>query len=769
MADGVQVKFGAETSDFESGVDRVRGATLSLNQVLNNAFSNMSEAIREPLDALAILSSRLRQTAEVAGITFAVDKLREWIASMAELGERTVNMAAAVGTTPHKFSELSGALEIATGSADGAGRTLERIGRNIQEALTEPSSQAAKAAASLGISQKELQRASTDLGFALDLLANKFTEFEDSPLKTADFLALTGRSADQLVPILRRGADGLEELKREAADAGIVLSNQDAEAMEKTAESMHQLSETIQGVGIAAFRALGPQIKATTDDLISFAQAAREGWEEIGQMINSAVQIPSAIQKRIDVLKGTPDIYDPGTMLMIPGTPGNAAAAKAMARATPSEVDVTAAGAGRNFSAGKKPQVAPWPTTGRGGKSGGEKGQADEIELWREELQAKLEAERNFFADSTAEELKFWQGKLALTQAGSKEQAQVASTVYGLEKRLAQAGLRDAEAAESRQESLDQKYLASFEAAMKRLVAQKQITLRQALGFDIQYTAQVEEEEKKRLQAFINDDRLSQAQKEQYYDRLLALEASYDTKIVEFQTQAANAASTAWKQTATQLSDAFGTAATDIIERTKSIGQAFDQLIASLLKDTLTSSFKSIFNSLLGGGGEGGSGGGGLSSLLFGSGGLGGALGLGSLFGSGGLGGALGIGEGGILGSLFGGGGLFGKLFSGIGSLFAFERGGIVPSAAGGWAVPQLGPGGVLAQLHSNEMVLPAPISQGLQGMIAGGGSPSVTANFSVSAMDSQSVATFFKNNGATLVTAINQAMRNGSALRTSG
>jgi len=55
--------------------------------------------------------------------------------------------------------------------------------------------------------------------------------------------------------------------------------------------------------------------------------------------------------------------------------------------------------------------------------------------------------------------------------------------------------------------------------------------------------------------------------------------------------------------------------------------------------------------------------------------------------------------------------------FGGIGALFGFARGGIVPSAAGGWALPSLGPGGVLARLHSQEMVLPANISTMLQGM----------------------------------------------------
>jgi hypothetical protein len=123
---------------------------------------------------------------------------------------------------------------------------------------------------------------------------------------------------------------------------------------------------------------------------------------------------------------------------------------------------------------------------------------------------------------------------------------------------------------------------------------------------------------------------------------------------------------------------------------------------------------------------------------------------------------------------LFGSGGIIGGLFKGISTLFAFQQGGIVPSAQGGWAVPSLAADGVLAQLHSNEMVLPAKLSQGLQAMLAspsgangsgGGGGGSVIVN--VSAIDSQDVKRFFHNNGSVLVSALNKAMRNGSQLRT--
>lgn len=56
--------------------------------------------------------------------------------------------------------------------------------------------------------------------------------------------------------------------------------------------------------------------------------------------------------------------------------------------------------------------------------------------------------------------------------------------------------------------------------------------------------------------------------------------------------------------------------------------------------------------------------------------------------------------------------------------------------------------------------------------MIASGGvgasGGGTTVSFNVSAVDSQSVAKFFQSNGNVLVAAINRAMRNGAALRSS-
>ncbi|MBV8090352.1 MAG: hypothetical protein JO139_12410 [Alphaproteobacteria bacterium] len=244
-------------------------------------------------------------------------------------------------------------------------------------------------------------------------------------------------------------------------------------------------------------------------------------------------------------------------------------------------------------------------------------------------------------------------------------------------------------------------------------------------------------------------------------EQALAYE-KYVTNVEALDAKLAEANKRAWDDLVAPIERAIDKSVTGIILGTTTVQKALANLAQSIIAEFVNSAVKGIFSQI---------------GNLFGAGLLGGG---GDQEFSGGLTGA---GEevlgGGVaaslaLGNLFGSGGIFGSLFKGIGALFGFERGGIVPSAQGGWAVPSLGPGGVLAQLHSNEMVLPANISQGLQNLIAApsganaaGGAP-VIVNFGVSAMDSQDVARFFRSNGSALVAAINNAMRNGSMLRAS-
>jgi len=406
-----------------------------------------------------------------------------------------------------------------------------------------------------------------------------------------------------------------------------------------------------------------------------------------------------------------------------------------------------------------------------GGQSGG--GQ-DRLAEWRSELQGQLAAEQSYFADSKGQELAFWQDKLALTTAGSKEQLAVENNIYQLEKQLAVQNERDSLDALSAGEKVTDAAYARQKAAIEQQAQLGTISTATELSqlkelLDSEWALQQDYYEKKLAAA--SDDAGTQEklteQQEIAYQKYLTDKEKLDTEAVQNSEKQ-------WTALLQPIQRALDTSITGIIMGTTTVQKALSNLAQSIIAEFVDSAVKSVFGGLgkmlgasLAGGGTGGGGGGGGGQDFWGgiSGAgediVGGSLSQG-VFGSQGLLGAIG------LGGLVSGGGLFGSLFKGIGSLFGFEQGGIVPSAQGGWMVPSAS----LAMLHANEMVLPANISQGLQSMIAGGGNGGggngggANVMFNVSAMDGQSVSKFFQSNGSQLVAAINRAMRNGSALR---
>jgi hypothetical protein len=394
------------------------------------------------------------------------------------------------------------------------------------------------------------------------------------------------------------------------------------------------------------------------------------------------------------------------------------------------------------------------------------------ISAQTDELQSGLEAAANSVQAATDAMRAQFAGLGAAAQQAqtqiSTASAQVGSSIGALQARAASmAGSvatqdeRDQINRLSADQKITDEKFARYKAAIQNEAAFGKLSATEAIGqeqdlLDLKWSYDQAYYEKK-LAAADSDGRMQEKLLEQ---QGLAYE-KYVTNVQALDAKLAEANKRAWDDLVAPVERAVDRSVTGIILGTTTVQKALANLAQSIIAEFVNSAVRGVFDqigNLLAGG------------LLRGSdqdfsGGLAGA---GEEVAGGGL--AEGLG----LGGLFGSGGLVGGLFKDIGTLFAFEGGGIVPSAQGGWAVPSLGPGGVLAQLHSNEMVLPANISQGLQSMLAapagaggGSGSGSNPVVVNVSAIDSQDVKRFFQSNGSLLVTALNKAMRNGSALRT--
>ncbi len=347
-----------------------------------------------------------------------------------------------------------------------------------------------------------------------------------------------------------------------------------------------------------------------------------------------------------------------------------------------------------------------------------------------------------------------------------------------------------------------------FRDQMQMLVDMKEMTTQQALGFDIEYTAQLRDQEAQRLQAVMASDATMIDEKSKALDDLAQLDEQYTAAAVADQRRIADAAKSqaqsvqrAYEAAFDRLGGSVQRTFNDILTRqttwakgSMALVREVDGFFLTEIEDMAAKWAASGLASLAGGGvasavsGAQATGASGLGSglmALIGVGQPGGLFGTG-LF-SGGAGGAAQSaaitanttaltasttaitalttaltgaaaverrqrgGERARLGRGRRGGGRRGRrrraFLVGSAGLFGFGGGGIVPSAAGGWALPNFA-GARPALLHAREMVLPAPISEGLQDMIArgGGGQQHFHAHFHGPA-DAPAVSRWFRDN----------------------
>src|SRR6516164_4658267 len=233
---------------------------------------------------------------------------------------------------------------------------------------------------------------------------------------------------------------------------------------------------------------------------------------------------------------------------------------------------------------------------------------SDSVQAWRAELQEQLLSEQSFFGESKDQELAFWQGKLALTEAGSNARLAVERNIYELEKQLAVRAERDQLNAD--QKIADAKF-ANYKAAINdeavlgQISATEQVRQEQDL-LDLKWSYDQAYYERK-LNAAQNDVRTQQKlieEQELAYEKYVGEVQALDTKLAEANRKA-------WDDLVAPIERAIDTSVTGIILGTTTVQKALANLAQSIIAEFVNSAVKTAFGqigdffgaSLRGGGG----------------------------------------------------------------------------------------------------------------------------------------------------------------------
>lgn len=191
----------------------------------------------------------------------AVAPLAASIKQFANVGDALDEAAARTGISVEALSELAFAAELSGADLE----TLEAGVRHLQKSLVgaaDGTGGAADALASLGLRADQLRSLAPEDQFSL--IAERLSRVLDPAKRTALALALLGRQGARLLPLMQRGAAGIDDLRAQARALGLTVSTQAARDAAELNDALDSLWRVVRNGAFVIGAALAPAVLRLT-------------------------------------------------------------------------------------------------------------------------------------------------------------------------------------------------------------------------------------------------------------------------------------------------------------------------------------------------------------------------------------------------------------------------------------------------------------------------------------------------------------------------
>lgn len=237
----ILVDIAANTSKFESGIDRV-------NQKLDGFEKSIKSAIAA--------------TAEFTGITIGFETLRGAMEKALERGEQMTLLAERMHTTTENLTQLEYAAKLNNIEFTSLAGALDIMSKNVGMAA-ENTGRAKVILGLLKIDAKDF--INLPLGQQFGIIADKIAGLSSSTEQAQVAMQIFGGEGAKLLPILNKGAEGIEALRKAADDANFTLGTDSAKKLAEGEEGVKKLSLSWTALWTQVSQASAPAITGTLD------------------------------------------------------------------------------------------------------------------------------------------------------------------------------------------------------------------------------------------------------------------------------------------------------------------------------------------------------------------------------------------------------------------------------------------------------------------------------------------------------------------------
>lgn len=233
---------------------------------------------------------------------YAITSIADGAGAIKDMSDRT---SLSVGT----IGELSYAAKLLATDMDSLEGGLVKQTKFLGEARA-GSDSAAKSLAAMGLSVQDFQGLSGDQSFAL--FADAIAAIPDEVDQANAAMDVFGKSGTGLLPMLKAGSGGIEQLRAKARELGVVMGEDTVSSLDKFSDLWDELKMQLGGVATQIASALVPAISSAISYVQPLLSAGIEWLSQNGSLISSVVGMAGAVGAGFATIGGASSIVAMG-------------------------------------------------------------------------------------------------------------------------------------------------------------------------------------------------------------------------------------------------------------------------------------------------------------------------------------------------------------------------------------------------------------------------------------------------------------------------
>jgi methyl-accepting chemotaxis protein len=289
------------TQDLGDALNDIGGKFgISLPKEITNTLNGMLKIDTQTLVTIGTFAALAAAVAEVE------KKLVDLTLEQSKHATEVTNLSRTMGMTTETYQEWDYVLKTVGSSAEAAQGDISMLAEKAQDAAT-GSGEAAELFDQLHIKVKDSHGVFKSQSELFDEVITKLSRMKDETERNAIASKLLGSTGEKIIPLLDKGAAGLEEAKKMAHEFGVVMDEETLAALNDVTLAVNNFDAAGEGLKNTIAKGMVPSVENLTQkgaDLFVRLQEAAEG-SGILEVFGALLDVVSALEPLFDVLFGT--------------------------------------------------------------------------------------------------------------------------------------------------------------------------------------------------------------------------------------------------------------------------------------------------------------------------------------------------------------------------------------------------------------------------------------------------------------------------------